>query len=56
MAEEKKKDATQQEEEEKKKAQDLPFCTTAASPEHHRGSDLEEPCDDAREGEYEKGE
>jgi len=56
MADEKKKDVQQQEEETEKKAQNLPFCTTAPSPEHHRGSDLEEPCDDAREGEYEKEE
>jgi hypothetical protein len=29
----------------------MPFCTVAASPEHHRGDDeAEEPCDDGRAG------
>lgn len=30
------------------KEESLPFCTTAASPEHHRGEELDEPCDDGR--------
>lgn len=29
----------------------LPFCTTAPSAEHFRGSDDDEPCDDGRAGE-----
>jgi hypothetical protein len=28
----------------------LPFCTTAADPEHERGYAEEEPCDDGRSG------
>ena len=26
----------------------LPYCTTAPAPEHFRGADEDEPCDDAR--------
>jgi hypothetical protein len=36
----------------KKKGQKpLPFCRTAPDPEHHRGEDENEPCDDYRNGE-----
>ena len=28
----------------------LPVCRTAASAEHHRGQDDDEPCDDGRAG------
>jgi len=33
----------------------MPVCTTAADPEHHRGEDENEPCDDARGVEFEEG-
>jgi hypothetical protein len=33
---------------EKKKEEKLPFCTTAASPEHSRADSDDEPCDDSR--------
>jgi hypothetical protein len=32
----------------KKSKEPLPFCTSAASPEHSRAGDEDEPCDDAR--------
>ncbi len=48
MEEEKEKEEEKQKE--KKQEEDLPFCTTAASAEHARGSDEEEPCYDYREG------
>jgi hypothetical protein len=32
----------------------LPFCTTAPSAEHTRGEEADEPCDDHRNGDYEK--
>jgi len=35
----------------KKKEEKLPFCTTAPSPEHSRGTDDDEPCDDFTSGE-----
>ena len=35
-------------------AVDLDYCRFAADPEHERGSREEEPCDDARAGDYEK--
>ena len=35
-------------------AGDLDYCRFAADPEHERGYREEEPCDDARAGEYEK--
>ncbi len=46
------KDINQEEEKtkEEKKGEPLPFCTTAPSAEHARGSDDEEPCYDYREG------
>lgn len=34
----------------KKTAEKLPFCTTAASAEHQRARNEDEPCDDGREG------
>lgn len=34
----------------------LPFCTTAPDPEHTRGYEEEEPCDDARSGNIESTE
>jgi hypothetical protein len=30
-----------------------PFCRRAAAPEHHRGGEEDEPCDDARGVEFE---
>jgi hypothetical protein len=33
---------------------DLDYCRFAADPEHERGYREEEPCDDARTGDYEK--
>jgi hypothetical protein len=38
------------EEKEQKEEVPLPVCTTAPDPEHHRASDEDEPCDDARSG------
>jgi hypothetical protein len=35
-------------------AVDLDYCRFAADPEHERGYREEEPCDDARAGDYEK--
>jgi hypothetical protein len=35
-------------------AAELDYCRFAADPEHERGYREEEPCDDAREGDYEK--
>ena len=50
MSEEQKK--SEEEAKKKKKAKKpLPFCTTAPSAEHARGSNEDEPCDDSREGE-----
>jgi hypothetical protein len=48
MEEEKEKEEEGQKE--KKQEEALPFCTTAPSAEHARGSDEDEPCDDSREG------
>ena len=33
-----------------KPEEELPFCTTAPSAEHLRGSDDDKPCDDGRAG------
>ena len=40
----------------KKEVQDwsLPFCTIAPDPEHFRGANEDEPCDDARGTEFEE--
>jgi hypothetical protein len=55
MAEEKEKKSEEQLKKEKKTPEkDVPFCTTAASAEHTRGAEAEEPCDDARAGDYKK--
>jgi hypothetical protein len=35
-------------------AAELDYCRFAADPEHERGYREEEPCDDAREGDYKK--
>ncbi len=52
MGEPKEKKEEEQVEKKKKKAdEELPFCTTAPSAEHARGTDEDEPCDDFREGE-----
>jgi hypothetical protein len=48
--EENKELAEKQEKDKKKPEEKLPFCTTPASPEHARGDDLEEPCDDFTSG------
>jgi hypothetical protein len=57
MADEKGQKNDEQEMDEKNKKQKpevpLPFCTTASDPEHARGYEIEEPCDDARAGEIE---
>jgi hypothetical protein len=34
----------------KKSKEPLPFCRTAPDPEHLRGAEEEEPCDDYRSG------
>lgn len=36
-----------------KEEEKLPFCTTAASPEHERANNEDEPCDDGRSGDTE---
>ena len=51
MEEHKEKKDEEQVEKKKKKEEELPFCTTAPSAEHARGTDEDEPCDDFREGE-----
>jgi hypothetical protein len=55
MEDEKEQKAREQADDKKKKKQKsqvpLPFCTTAPDPEHARGYEEEEPCDDARSGE-----
>lgn len=39
----------------KKKAEEsIPFCTTAPSAEHTRAEEADVPCDDSRNGDYEK--
>jgi len=37
-------------EKEKKSEEELPYCTTAPSAEHHRAHGEDEPCDDATSG------
>lgn len=60
MVEEKDQKAEEQQEDKKKKKQKsqvpLPFCTAAPDPEHARGYEEEEPCDDARSGKIESTE
>ena len=34
----------------KKTEEELPFCTTAPSAEHTRADQVDDPCDDNREG------
>ncbi len=51
MEEHKEKKDEEQVVKKKKKEEELPFCTTAPSAEHSRGTDEDEPCDDFREGE-----
>ena len=48
MEDKEKKDL--EEKSEKKRAEPLPFCTNAPSPEHARGMNDDEPCDDSRSG------
>ena len=48
MEEEEKKEL--EEKSEKKRNDPLPFCTNAPSPEHSRGMNDDEPCDDSRKG------
>ena len=40
----------------KENEEPLPFCTTAPDPEHERGYETEEPCDDGRSGDLESSE
>ena len=54
MEEEKEKLPEKKTKKEKKADETLPFCTTAPSPEHARGAEEEEPCDDSRTGDYKK--
>ena len=52
MSEEQKESEEEAKRKKKKKSEEpLPFCTTAPSAEHARGSNEDEPCDDSREGE-----
>jgi hypothetical protein len=60
---EEKEDTRQEESQDKEKRKKkgksqvpLPFCTTAPDPEHARGYEEEEPCDDGRSGETESTE
>ena len=55
---EQQKEKSQDEAKRKKKEPEvpLPFCTTAADPEHERGYAEEEPCDDGRSGKVESTE
>jgi hypothetical protein len=50
MSEEQKKSEEEAKKKKKKAEEPLPFCTTAPSAEHARGSNEDEPCDDSREG------
>ena len=47
------KEIKQEKNPEGKKGEALPFCTTAAAPEHARANREEEPCDDATTGNIE---
>ncbi len=48
---EKEQNAAESVDTEKEKAEEeLPYCTTAPSAEHHRADDADEPCDDGRTG------
>jgi hypothetical protein len=42
------------EKKQKKVEESVPFCTTAPSAEHTRADDADVPCDDSRNGDYEK--
>lgn len=49
MTEEKREMSTEEVKKEKKKNEEaLPSCTTAASAEHARAANEDEPCDDSR--------
>jgi len=48
MVEEKQNAKEEKKPVEKREEEKLPFCTTAASAEHARASNEDEPCDDAR--------
>jgi len=48
MVEEKQNAKEEKESVEKRGEEKLPFCTTAASAEHARALNEDEPCDDAR--------
>ena len=51
MTEEKEKNVDKETQKKKKKKEEkLPFCTTAPSAEHSRGTEDDEPCDDYRSG------
>jgi hypothetical protein len=54
MTENKDKNKDKEKQPEEKTEESLPFCTTAPSAEHSRGLEEEEPCDDGREGDYDK--
>ena len=52
MVDEKEEKAEDLEPKKKKKPEEnLPYCTTAPSPEHARADEEDEPCDDFRAGE-----
>jgi hypothetical protein len=53
IEDEKQKVSEDERKKKKKEAPPLPLCTTAADPEHHKGEDNDEPCDDYREGNIE---
>ena len=44
------KDQEKEEAKEEEKKEKMPFCTTAASAEHARADEEDEPCDDSRAG------
>lgn len=50
MTDEQRKEIKDDSKKKKKPEKPLPFCTTAPSPEHARGREEEEPCDDYRKG------
>lgn len=59
MTDKKKRESKELEQDKKKnqKSEDpLPYCTTASDPEHARGYQEDEPCDDARSGKVESTE
>ena len=54
MAEEKEKKPRAKKKKKEEQEWPLPYCTTAPSPEHFRGPDEDEPCDDSRATDFDE--